>query len=142
MVYALKLFAEAIRSLPTNSLDRPIQIRYWGSSCSEMALSAFSQMGWQASTQEPGVRLEFFSLPRESHDGVFIEELPHGFSAELVQRVFAASFQGLRPKGILFVGFRDHSPVALLTWLRQSGFQSLQQGQSDELQGILAQRIA
>ncbi|MBU6375644.1 MAG: hypothetical protein KGQ59_06580 [Bdellovibrionales bacterium] len=142
MVYALKVFAEAILSLRPNSLERPIQIRYWGSSWAEAALPAFSRLGWQASTQEPGARLEFFSLPRESQDGVFIEELPLGFSAERVQRLFAASFQGLRPKGILFVGFRDHSPVALLTWLRQSGFESLQQGQSDELQGILAQRIA
>ncbi|NDD92937.1 hypothetical protein EBZ37_12740, partial [bacterium] len=130
MIQALKLFAEAVSSAPPRS-SSSVRVRYLGVQWAPSALRAFSELGWEAASQDRDSRLEFFSVPRESHDGIFLEELPAGFSGDLVQRFFAACFQGLRPKGVLFIGFRDHAPVALLTWLRQAGFQSLQQGESD-----------
>ena len=140
MVQALELFAHGVSS-EGSFQGCDIRIRYVGDRWARPAIEAFARLGWRAAQHDLQARLEFFSLQRESHEGVFIEEIPHGWQGELVQRLLAASFQGLRPRGILFIGFREHPVAAVLAWLRQAGFEALQQGQSEGLQAVLARRL-
>jgi hypothetical protein len=115
---------------------------YWiGERWSREALPALRARSWRIDLHDPAARLEFLSLPRESRDGVLIEEVPEAWSGELVQRLLAVFFQGLRPGGILFLGFCGRDPLAILAWLRQAGFEALQQGESAGVTGILARRI-
>ncbi len=141
----LELFSRQIVQELSDTGREPPQVlvigSVGGSSVAEPAIQGFRTLGWSARAHDPAQRLEFLSLPKESLDGLFVEALPEGWDGERVQRLLATGFQGLRPRGVLFLGFRDHEPTAVLAWLRQAGFEALQQGESAGLQGVLARRI-
>jgi len=136
-VNPLHLFYDAVK------LQSPVSPRvHWiGEGWSSAALSALRAEGWSIEVQDPAARLEFLNLPRETRDGVFVEEVPAGWTGDLVQRLLAAIFSGLKPGGVAFLGFRDRDPVAMLAWLRQAGFEALKQGGSGTVSGVLARRI-
>jgi hypothetical protein len=117
------------------------RIHWIGESWSLAVLSDLRAEGWSIEVQDPAARLEFLSLPRETRDGVFVEAVPAGWTGDLVQRLLATLFSGLKPGGVAFLGFRDRDPVAMLAWLRQAGFEALKQGASGEINGVLARRI-
>jgi hypothetical protein len=135
MSHPVELFFHSFEGISSPSV-------YWiGEHWSREAIPALRARRWTIDLHDPAARLEFLSLPRESRDGLLIEEVPESWTGEVVQRLLATAFQGLRPGGVLFIGFRGRDPLAMLAWLRQAGFEALQQGQSAGVSGILARRI-
>lgn len=137
MPHPVELFFKAVQE---QVLEKP-DVFWIGSSWSDQCAPELKERGWRLQFWDSQRRLEFISLKREQFDGIVVEELPSGFSHESTQRLFAAFFQGLKPGGLAFIGLRNADLVPVLAWLRQSGFEALQQGSSGEIQGVLARRI-
>lgn len=135
MPHPVEIFVRALEGVSSQSV-------YWiGKEWGGQLLPALRQNGWKIDQPEAAARLEFLSLTRESRDGILIEDLPPEWNGELVQRLLGAFFQGLRPGGVLFMAFRAREMVALLAWLRQAGFEPVQQGVAGEINGVLVRKI-
>jgi hypothetical protein len=124
----------------SNRASAPV-ILWAGEQWGESVLRLFMKWGWPASVHPASSRLEFFQKPRESLDGLFVEALPGAWKSEQIQRFFAAGFSALRPEGVLFFAFRGQEFHAMLAWLRQAGFEALDQGESGEWRAVLARRM-
>lgn len=139
MSHPVQIFAKVLTA--SRESAGGLRVHWVGNQWFAEVAPSLCKLGWAVEAHDPAQRLEFLSLPKESLDGLFLEALPEGWDGERVQRLLATGFQGLRPRGVLFLGFRDHEPTAVLAWLRQAGFEALQQGESAGLQGVLARRI-
>ncbi len=99
MSHPTQLFFHAVESRFSSPSAHWVGLQWSGA-----LFPALRSRGWDVSLQESESRLEFFSLPRESRQAIFVEEIPEGWSGELVQRFLAAVFQALCPGGGVFSG--------------------------------------
>jgi len=140
MQQAVELFLSSVQS--QQSLQSFAIETYWvGDSYVKRVVDELMKSGWCAQLHDPSSRLEFLSLPRESKAGIFLEKIPDDWDGARVQRLLASLFMGLRPGGILFLGYEKIEDMAILAWMRQAGFEALQQGFSSSRKATLARRI-
>ena len=140
MQKAIELFIHTVQSQAP--FREGVTQTYWvGSELVSRVVNQLHLDGWKATFHDPASRLEFLSLSRESHAGVFIEKIPDDWDGVRVQRLLASLFSAIHPGGVVFLGYEKLEDMAILAWFRQAGFEALQQGFSGSLKATLARRI-
>jgi hypothetical protein len=81
------------------------------------------------------------SLKRETYAGIWAGSVLKSFSIEDAQRVIAGFFQALTPKtGVLYMA-HSYPATSFASLLRQNGFLTLLEGQVENVECVVSQRI-